>query len=326
MGECLIIRGGSGTDTSNATATNSTLLEGYTCYVNDELVVGNIPVKSIQKTIAPSTIEKLDYGYYDNKNLISVSTLAEETVSTAVSSDLLSTYEGYTNGTLISGTMVNNGAINQAFGANASYTIPQGWHSGSGKVTQALTVQGATGITPASWNQTVCDAARWTTGDQWIWGNGNLIAGNIRNGVEIFGVWGNFTGWVDSTWQAINFQSGTRYISNSVQTILDVVYNGATLTAIKNSFKSVNIWGWVWGRASNGGVGSSVSYTVENRVYGVTSVSAYAGDGEDWNSSTATVQLSTISTYFRVWGTISATYGLGPHGNVVLNCTATFSK
>lgn len=49
MGECLIIRGGSGTDTSNATATNSTLLEGYTCYVNDELVVGNIPVKSIQK-------------------------------------------------------------------------------------------------------------------------------------------------------------------------------------------------------------------------------------------------------------------------------------
>ena len=148
MGECLIVRGGSGTDTFNATATNSRLLEGYTCYVNDELVVGNIPKKSIQKTITPSTEQKLDYGYYDNKNLISVSTLAEETVSTAVSSDLLSTYKGYTNGTLIDGTMINNGAVNQAFGVNASYTIPQGWHNGSGKVTQALVVQEADGLSP----------------------------------------------------------------------------------------------------------------------------------------------------------------------------------
>ena len=326
MGECLIVRGGSGTDTFNATATNSRLLEGYTCYVNDELVVGNIPKKSIQKTITPSTEQKLDYGYYDNKNLISVSTLAEETVSTAVSSDLLSTYKGYTNGTLIDGTMINNGAVNQAFGVNASYTIPQGWHNGSGKVTQALVVQEAVGITPTSWNQTVCDAGRWTTGEQWVWGNGNLVPWNIKNGVEIFGVWGNFTGWVDTTLQAINFQSGNRYISNNVQTILDVVYNGASLTAIKNSFNSVSIWGWVWGKANNGGVSSSVNYTIENRVYVVTSVSSYANEGEDWNSRTVDVQLSTISTYFRIWGTIGATYGLSPHGNLVLNCTATFRK
>ena len=326
MGECLIVRGGSGTDTFNATATNSRLLEGYTCYVNDELVVGNIPKKSIQKTITPSTEQKLDYGYYDNKNLISVSTLAEETVSTAVSSDLLSTYKGYTNGTLIDGTMVNRGAISQSFGVNASYIIPQGWHNGSGKVTQALVVQGYVGITAGTGNQTVCDAGRWTTGEQWVWGNGNLVPWNIKNGVEIFGVWGNFTGWVDTTLQAINFQSGNRYISNNVQTILDVVYNGASLTAIKNSFNSVSIWGWVWGKANNGGVSSSVNYTIENRVYVVTSVSSYANEGEDWNSSTVDVQLSTISTYFRIWGTIGATYGLGPHGNLVLNCTATFRK
>ena len=326
MGECLIIRGGSGTDTSNATATNSGLLEGYTCYVNNELVVGNIPKKSIQKTITPSTEQKLDYGYYDNKNLISVSTLAEETVSTAVSSDLLSAYEGYTNGTLIDGTMVNRGAISQSFGVNASYIIPQGWHNGSGKVTQALAVQGYVGITAGTGNQTVCDAGRWTTGEQWVWGDGNLVPWNIKNGVNIFGVWGNFTGWVDPTWQAINFQSGNIYINNTIQTMLDVIYNGVSLTAIKNSFNSVSIWGWVWGKAYNGGVSSSVNYTIENRVYVVTSVSSYANEGEDWNSRTVDVQLSTISTYFRIWGTIGATYGLAPHGKLVLNCTATFRK
>lgn len=147
---------------------------------------------------------------------------------------------------LVDGFMANRSTITQAFGSNTSYIIPQGWHSGTGKVTQSLAIQGYVGITPTSWNQTVCDTGRWTTGDQWVWGNGNLVAWDIRNGVEIFGVCGNYTGWVDPTWQAINFQSGNRYISNITQTILDVVYNGALLTSIKNTFASVSIWEWVW--------------------------------------------------------------------------------
>ena len=327
MGECLIVRSGSGVDTSNATASGNKIVEGYSCYVNDELITGDIPImKLTTSSITPSNKIDIPYGYYDNTNLISVSTLREETVATAVSSDLLIDSTGWSNGTNIIGDIHNNGAISQSMGANTSYTIPQGWHNGSGKVTQALVIQGAVGITAGTGNQTVCDAGRWTTGDLWVWGNGNLVPWNIKNGVEIFGVWGNFTGWVDTTLQAINFQSGNRYISNNVQTILDVVYNGASLTAIKNSFNSVSIWGWVWGKANNGGVSSSVNYTIENRVYVVTSVSSYANEGEDWNSRTVDVQLSTISTYFRIWGTIGATYGLSPHGNLVLNCTATFRK
>ena len=327
MGESLIIRSGGGTDTSEATATNDVVVTGYTCYVKDELVIGNIPIPTVdKKSLVPSEQIDLSHGYYKGTDQISASTLSDETVATAVSSDLLSTYKGWAGGNLIDGTMVNRGAISQSFGVNASYIIPQGWHNGSGKVTQALAVQGYVGITAGTGNQTVCDAGRWTTGEQWVWGDGNLVPWNIKNGVNIFGVWGNFTGWVDPTWQAINFQSGNIYINNTIQTMLDVIYNGVSLTAIKNSFNSVSIWGWVWGKAYNGGVSSSVNYTIENRVYVVTSVSSYANEGEDWNSRTVDVQLSTISTYFRIWGTIGATYGLAPHGKLVLNCTATFRK
>ena len=198
MGESLIIRSGGGVDTSNATATNNQLVEGYTCYVNDELVVGSILIKSpVNKTLYVSQSTNLESGYYVGNDVISTSSLSEETVASSEIVDILTDNNGWANGVFLNGTMVNKGAISQAFGANASYTIPQGWHNGSGKVTQALAVQGAVGITAGTGNQTVCSAGRWTTGDLWVWGNWNLVPWNIKNGINIFGVWGNYTGWVD---------------------------------------------------------------------------------------------------------------------------------
>ena len=40
---------------------------------------------------------------------------------------------------VVEGTMVNRGTVNQTIGINGSYTIPQGYHSGSGKVSQSIT-------------------------------------------------------------------------------------------------------------------------------------------------------------------------------------------
>ncbi|MGM9834595.1 MAG: hypothetical protein ACI31M_02295, partial [Bacilli bacterium] len=39
------------------------------------------------------------------------------------------------NGTLITGTMADNGAVTSTLNAGGSYTIPAGYHNGSGKVT-----------------------------------------------------------------------------------------------------------------------------------------------------------------------------------------------
>ncbi|WP_342558765.1 phage tail protein [Metasolibacillus sp. FSL K6-0083] len=108
----------------------------------------------------------------------------------AVAADVLS---GKTIGTedgVVSGTMPNRGAVNQNLAANGSYTIPEGYHNGSGKVTQSLTTQAAQTITPGTTNKTIA-ANRYLTGVQTILGDTNLIPANILQGVNIFGVIGS---------------------------------------------------------------------------------------------------------------------------------------
>lgn len=55
--------------------------------------------------------------------------------ATATSADILEGKSALINGELVIGTMRNNGAISAQVDAGASYTIPQGYHNGSGRVT-----------------------------------------------------------------------------------------------------------------------------------------------------------------------------------------------
>ena len=47
------------------------------------------------------------------------------------------------NDTGITGTMPNRGAVNKTLALNETYTIPEGYHNGSGKVTQSITTNGS---------------------------------------------------------------------------------------------------------------------------------------------------------------------------------------
>ena len=200
MGECLIIRAGGGTDTSDATATSSVVLSGFTCYVNDELVTGSMTNRgSVSQSLNPGGSYTIPEGYHDGTGSVGVTTLASNTSANAAASQILTGYNGWVNGANVSGSMANRGNVSQALGVNGSYTIPAGWHAGGGKVTQSLATQGAVNVTPGTANKTACAANRWTTGTIVILGSSSLTAGNIRNGVTIFGVKGTFTGWVDST-------------------------------------------------------------------------------------------------------------------------------
>lgn len=110
MGECLIIRGGGGTDTSDATATASVVLSGYTCYVNDQLIAGSMPVQTLNQKLEAGGSVTIPAGYYDgSSSVISTSTLAEETAANAASSHILSGYNGWVNGGLVQGSMANWG-------------------------------------------------------------------------------------------------------------------------------------------------------------------------------------------------------------------------
>ena len=111
---------------------------------------------------------------------------------TAADSQVLSgqTYYNTDAKTKRTGSMTNRGAVSQSLAINGTYTIPAGYHNGSGKVTQSIPTQGAATITPGTSAKTAIAAGRYASGNITVEGNANLVASNIKKGVTIFGVTG----------------------------------------------------------------------------------------------------------------------------------------
>ena len=87
---------------------------------------------------------------------------------------------------VVDGTMVNRGTINHTLSINGSYTIPQGYHSGSGKVSQSVSTKGAATYYATTADQTIA-ANQYLTGVQTIkkLTQTGLSAANILNGTTI---------------------------------------------------------------------------------------------------------------------------------------------
>ena len=90
---------------------------------------------------------------------------ADTSDATAVAAEILNSKTAYKNGEKITGTMPNRGAVTGSITTVAGeYTVPQGYHDGSGKVAIAATEQA------------------------------KLIATNIREGITVLGVTGTMSG------------------------------------------------------------------------------------------------------------------------------------
>ena len=131
---------------------------------------------------------------------------ANTTDATATAAEILATKTAYKNGSKLTGTMSNRGGVTGTITTVAGqYTIQQGYHDGSGKVSIASAEQA------------------------------KLIATNIREGITVLGVTGTMSGSEDMApqaqsvtpgWTAQTISPGTGYncLSEVAVAAIPIVY------------------------------------------------------------------------------------------------------
>ena len=125
---------------------------------------------------------------------------------TAAVGEILAGKTAHARGAQLTGTMTNNGGVTGTISTKAGqYTVPQGYHDGSGKV----------GISSAE--------------------QAKIIAGNIKAGVQILGVTGSYGGETISaqaksatpSWSQQNIQpdTGYDYLSGVTVAAIPIAYS-----------------------------------------------------------------------------------------------------
>ena len=155
-------------------------------YIN-KLVVGN-EVK-FDLTGDTVTAEKLLSGFtaHDKSGAPITGTCtydADTQDATVAVAEILEGKTAYARGAKLTGTMPNKGAVNGIIATKEAYTIPMGFHDGSGTVS--------------------IDATE----------SAQIVAGNIKSGVTILGVEGTFAG------ETVTAQTKSVTPTMSVQTVL----------------------------------------------------------------------------------------------------------
>lgn len=156
-------------------------------YVNKIIYGGTTLIDLTQDTVTADKLAKNVTAHDKSGAVITgTSTLDSDTSdATAAVAEILATKTAYARGSKLTGTMPNNGSVTGIISTKAqNYTIAQGYHDGSGKVSISSTEQA------------------------------KIIAENIRQGITILGVEGSMSGT-----EEVNAESPTVTPTLTAQTI-----------------------------------------------------------------------------------------------------------
>lgn len=170
-------------------------------YKNKVIFNGDVLIDLTADTITASDLAKGKTAHDKSGALITGTNTYDSDTSddTATAAEILATKTAHARGTQLTGSMPNNGAVTGTINTvDGSYTIPIGFHDGSGKVSINTTDQS------------------------------KLIAENIRQGVTILGVEGTMSGSED-----VSAQTKTVTPTATAQTVTpDTGYNYLTQVTV----------------------------------------------------------------------------------------------
>ena len=174
--------------------TAADLLSGKQLIDGDgNVVTGTILTKIAGHVTASGATVTVPAGYYASQVTKSVSGATQATPSVSIDA---------------------NGLITASANQTAGYVA-----AGTKSATKQLTTKAAATITPGTANKIAVAKNVYTTGAITVAGDADLVAGNIKNGVNIFGVAGTYTGegvnTSDATAAASDIVKGeTAYVNN----------------------------------------------------------------------------------------------------------------
>ncbi len=164
-----------------------------------ELETGGQITDDEESTIKDETIKRLNKQIEElQSQLNSLNAILTQTNSTT--DKILSGYKAYSGGKLLTGTMPNREAVTSYLNCGQSYTIPTGYHNGSGKVT-ANSLASQTIATATSQDILTGKTA---------WVNGNLLTGTNSNSNQPTLLHWSAVGWANPA--SYTFQENYAYI------------------------------------------------------------------------------------------------------------------
>ena len=201
-----IVTGASLASQTEGTATANDIVIGQTAWVNGEQIIGEIPSYSeMSITVSAGETVPIPAGYYETDGEVVGQDLASQTQATATAEQIVQDMTAWVNGVEVTGTMVEHSTTPVDLPINGSYTIPQGYHTGLGEVTQNIPTNYGEYISPAKDPQTIPVSGYYM--------DGNIIV----NGVDALNY--NYDYEIMKTDSNVDISSYEMPVSNGVCTI-----------------------------------------------------------------------------------------------------------